>query len=61
MLKADPATRNIPVVFVTVKDSEDDIRAEREVGAVSHITKPIAIKPFILTIQDILHKTSPAS
>ena len=54
-LKNDDTTRNIPVVFLTVKDSADDIHAEKDVGAAAHMTKPIAsIKPFILTIQEVL-------
>lgn len=40
-LKADPLTRDIPVIFLTAKYSEDDVRAELEVGAVAHVTKPV--------------------
>ena len=58
ILKADPVTRNIPVIFLTVKDSKDDILAEKEVGGASHITKPIRIKPLVLTIQDVLKSSS---
>ncbi len=58
ILKTDPVTKNIPVIFLTVKDSEDEIRAEKEVGAASHVTKPVRIKPLILTIQDVLKSSS---
>lgn len=40
-LKEDDETRDIPVLFLTAKDSPDDVRAEMEVGAVSHLTKPL--------------------
>lgn len=40
-LKADPATQNIPVMFVTFKNSLDDISTEMELGAVMHLTKPV--------------------
>lgn len=38
-LKADPATRDIPVVFVTV-DEEVAIRSQ-ELGAVAYLRKPV--------------------
>jgi len=53
-IKDDPQTKDIPVVFFTAKDSEDDIRAEMEVGAEDHITKPIDPSVLISTIDGIL-------
>ncbi len=53
-LKEDPLTRDIQVIFVTVKDSKDDIEAEMQVGAAAHLTKPIEIKKFIKTVQGLL-------
>jgi CheY-like chemotaxis protein len=38
-LKADPATRGIPVIVVT---AEDDNGRMRQLGADDHLTKPIA-------------------
>lgn len=41
-LKADPATREIPVIFVTaLADTEDEAKGF-EVGAVDYITKPVS-------------------
>ena len=40
-LREDPDTRQIPVIFVTAKDKEDDETKGFEVGAVDYITKPI--------------------
>lgn len=53
-LKQDPRTRDIPVVFITAKDSPEDIQAEKEAGASGHVTKPINIKVLIETVQDAL-------
>ena len=40
-LKADSQTSDIPVIFLTAKDSEADVSAEKEVGAVGHVLKPV--------------------
>lgn len=53
-LKENPATKDIPVVFLTVKDSQDDVDAEKKIGAAAHLTKPIQSKVLIETVQDIL-------
>ncbi|MBF0295263.1 MAG: hybrid sensor histidine kinase/response regulator [Magnetococcales bacterium] len=45
-LKADPATREIPVLFVTARGEEQDESRGFEVGAVDYITKPI--RPFVV-------------
>lgn len=40
-LKSDPFTAEIPVIFVTAKDSEADETHGLEVGAVDYLTKPV--------------------
>ncbi len=40
-LKADELTRDIPVVFVTAMDQEEDETRGLELGAVDYLTKPI--------------------
>ena len=39
-LKADAATRDIPVVFLTAKSQESEIRRGLELGALGYIAKP---------------------
>ena len=41
-LKADPATRNIPVIFLTAKSDVEDEKKGLDLGAVDYITKPIS-------------------
>ena len=41
-LKASPATRDIPVIFLTAKSQEEDEKLGFELGAVDYITKPIS-------------------
>src|SRR6187397_1948842 len=40
-LRADPATREIPVIFVTARDTMEDQIKGLEAGAVDFITKPV--------------------
>jgi putative two-component system response regulator len=41
-LKANPATRNIPVIFVTAMSEVADEKQGLELGAVDYITKPVS-------------------
>jgi len=46
LLKNDPVTKNIPVVFVTGKSDETDEQHGLDLGAVDYLTKPV--KPAIV-------------
>jgi putative two-component system response regulator len=46
-LKADPATHNIPIIFLTAKSDAEDEKAGFDLGAVDYITKP-ASPPVVL-------------
>jgi len=46
-LKADPKTRDIPIIFVTAKSDESDETKGLKLGAVDYITKPIS-PPIVL-------------
>lgn len=46
-LKADPATRDIPVIFLTARTEIEDERHGFELGAVDYITKPVS-PPIVL-------------
>ncbi|WP_460536836.1 response regulator [Chitinimonas naiadis] len=45
-LKANPATRDIPVIFLTAKDQVDDVVDGLDMGAVDYVVKPA--QPAIL-------------
>ncbi|MBF0123237.1 MAG: response regulator [Candidatus Omnitrophica bacterium] len=53
-IKADPTTAHIPVIFLTAKDSDDDVLAELHVGAIGHITKPLNISNFVKLVKQAL-------
>jgi two-component system, sensor histidine kinase and response regulator len=41
LLKADPKTANIPVVFVTARDRPEDVAAGFEAGGIMYVNKPV--------------------
>ena len=47
LLKADPKTKDIPVIFLTAKSQVEDEQMGLELGAVDYITKPIS-PPIVL-------------
>ena len=53
-IKAYQVLKNIPVVFLTAKDSADDLKAELEVGGLTHLTKPINPEHFITVIKEVI-------
>jgi DNA-binding response OmpR family regulator len=55
-LKAYDVLRDTPVIFLTAKDSEDDIKAELEAGALTHLTKPVSPDILLKTIEGIIGK-----
>ena len=50
-LKADPATANVPVIFLTANVSSDDEEKGFELGAVDYITKPIRQRVVLARIK----------
>jgi CheY-like chemotaxis protein len=50
-LQAQPATRKIPVIFVTARTSKDQKIAGLAVGAVDYLTKPIDLDETIARIR----------
>lgn len=53
-LKADPATRHIPVVMLTAKKSSQDREKGMEAGAAAYVTKPFKSARIIDIIQGLL-------
>jgi len=52
-LKADPATRAIPVVVMTSSNEESDVVRSYALGANSYIVKPVQFEVFIETVAKI--------
>jgi two-component system, cell cycle response regulator DivK len=54
LLKADPATRDIPVVALTALAMKGDEARIRAAGCDGYIAKPLAYKDFLATISSHL-------
>jgi two-component system phosphate regulon response regulator PhoB len=55
-LKADPATRAIPIVMLTAKGSEADIVTGLELGAADYVTKPFSPRVLTARIRAVLRR-----
>src|ERR1039458_9078453 len=49
-IKAYDVLKKSPVVFLTSKDSEDDVKAELEARTTAHLTKPVNPVDLLQTI-----------
>jgi sigma-B regulation protein RsbU (phosphoserine phosphatase) len=49
-LKADPATQDIPVIFVTGTSRSDEVLAGFEAGAVDYVTKPFRVPELLARV-----------
>lgn len=57
-LKESPATADIPIIFLTAKDQDDDMVAGLQLGADDYIVKPFSIKNVMARIEAVLRRTS---
>lgn len=56
-LKADAATKDIPVIMVTAKGEEIDRVVGFEIGAEDYVTKPFSPRELILRIRSLLRRS----
>ena len=57
MLKANVLTSEIPIIFCTARDSEDDMVMGLNIGADDYITKPYTIRNVIARVKSVLRRT----
>ena len=58
LLKDDPATAKVPVIFCTAKDSEDDTVAGLNLGADDYIAKPFSVREVLARVRSVLRRTA---
>jgi DNA-binding response OmpR family regulator len=57
-LKQNPQLRQTPVVFVSGRFADEDVRRGREVGAVDYIVKPFELLSFVSRILTHTRRTT---
>ena len=58
MLKEDVTTAEIPIIFCTARDSEDDMVMGLNLGADDYIMKPYTIRNVMARVKSVLRRTS---
>ena len=58
MLKADVTTADIPIIFCTARDTEDDMIMGLNLGADDYIMKPYTIRNVIARVKSVLRRTA---
>lgn len=58
MMKKNPDTANIPIIFISAKDTEDDTVNGLNIGADDYIAKPFSIREVLSRVAAVLRRTS---
>lgn len=58
ILKENVATAEIPIIFCTARDTEDDMIMGLNIGADDYIMKPYTIRNVIARVKSVLRRTS---
>ena len=58
MLKNDVATADIPIIFCTARDTEDDMIMGLNLGADDYIMKPYTVRNVIARVKSVLRRTT---
>lgn len=58
ILRSNPVTASIPIIFCTAKDTEDDMVDGLELGADDYITKPYSLRNVLARIKTVLRRAS---
>ncbi len=56
MLKKDPDTASIPIIFCTAKDTEDNKIAGLTLGADDYISKPFSVREVVARVKSVLRR-----
>lgn len=57
-LKAEEATADIPIIFLTAKDTENDTVTGFNLGADDYISKPFSLREVMVRVRAVLRRTS---
>lgn len=58
IMKSNPSTASVSIIFCTAKDSEEDMIKGLDLGADDYIMKPYSLKAVLARIRTVLRRTS---
>lgn len=61
LLKKDPKTAGIPVIFITAKDTENDLLTGFNLGADDYIAKPFSLREVSARVKAVIRRTNAES
>ena len=56
-LKSDPTTSNLPIIFLTAKDTENDTLEGFGLGADDYVTKPFSVREVVARVKAVLTRS----
>ena len=57
LLRKDPSTADIPIIFLTAKDTENDMLTGFNLGADDYISKPFSIRQVQARVKAVIRRT----
>ena len=57
-LKDNPQTANVPIIFLTARDTENDTVTGFNLGADDYISKPFSIREVMVRVRAVLRRTA---
>ena len=58
IMKSNPATASVPIIFCTAKDTEEDMISGLDLGADDYIMKPYSLNAVLARIRTVLRRTA---
>ena len=58
LLKKDKKTAQVPIIFITAKDTENDTVTGFNLGADDYISKPFSLREVIVRVKAVLRRTA---
>ena len=60
IIKSNPSTASLPVIFCTARDNEEDMVCGLDLGADDYITKPYSLRNVLARVRSVLRRTQSA-
>lgn len=57
LLRKDPKTATIPIIFITAKDTENDLMTGFNLGADDYVSKPFSVREVVARVKAVLRRT----